>query len=275
MGEADSITPVKAGLLTDWRFDPEKFLIPRSTFETADLAHWLALEVAAEAVERAGGIEQFDRERTAVVVANTLTGEFSRASMLRLRLPFLDEILARAAADAALDSSTSNRIRTSFAKLMRDRFPPPQGDTLSGGLANTIAGRIANYFDLRGGAYTVDGACASSLVALANAADLLSLGHADAVIVGAVDLSLDPFELVGFSRNGVLARDDMRVFDERSSGFWPGEGAGFALLMRESDARRRALPVQARLRGWGIATDGAGGFTRPAGAGQVLGMRRA
>ncbi|AWX93628.1 hypothetical protein DPM13_12510 [Paracoccus mutanolyticus] len=33
---------------------------------------------------------------------------------------------------------------------------------MAGGLANTIAGRIANHFDLHGGAWTVDGAPAAS-----------------------------------------------------------------------------------------------------------------
>ena len=33
--------------------------------------------------------------------------------------------------------------------------PPVGEETLAGGLANTIAGRICNYFDLKGGGYTV------------------------------------------------------------------------------------------------------------------------
>jgi enediyne polyketide synthase len=275
VGEADSITPVKAGLITDWRFDREHFVIPQSLFDGADLAHWLALHVADDAIARIGGAEALDRERAAVVVANTLTGEFSRAMMLRLRLPFLDELLAGAARTTGIDNTHASALRRRFAAALRERFPTPDEETLAGGLANTIAGRIANYFDLRGGAYSVDGACASSLLAIGTANDLLTEGRVDAVVVGAVDLSLDPFELVGFSRNGALARDDMLVFDARSSGFWPGEGAAFSVLMREEDARRKGLAFQVVLRGWGISTDGAGGFTRPAVDGQLLALQRA
>jgi enediyne polyketide synthase len=275
VGEADSITRIKAGLLTDWQFDCARFRIPQSAYAATDLSHWLALEVAAEAVERIGGRDVLDRERTAVVVANTLTGEFSRAAMLRLRAPFLDEILAQAIGAIGLDDEQSRDLRRRFGTTLRERFPAPTEETLAGGLANTIAGRIANYFDFRGGAYSVDAACASSLVAVADAANLLALGQADTVLVGAVDLSLDPFELVGFSRNGALARDDMRVFDRRSSGFWPGEGAAFVLLMREDEAGRRGLPVRAVLRGWGISSDGAGGLTRPTVEGQLRALRRA
>ncbi|MGB9368069.1 MAG: SDR family NAD(P)-dependent oxidoreductase [Xanthobacteraceae bacterium] len=275
VGAAESITQVRAGLLVDWRFDSGRFKIPQTTFETTDLTHWLALEVATEAIERAGGVAELDRARTAVVVANTLAGEFSRASLMRLRAPFLDELLNDAMSEGGLDATCAADVRGRFLARLRERFPDPQEDTLAGGLANTIAGRVANYFDLHGGAYSVDAACASSLVAIANAAELLCSGAAGAVVVGAVDLSLDPFELVGFSRNGALASSDMRVFDARPTGFWPGEGAGFAVLMLADEARRRALPVRATLRGWGISSDGAGGLTRPAVSGQVLALTRA
>lgn len=275
VGEADSITRIRAGLLTNWSFDRGKFRIPEKTFAAADLTHWLALELAAESIGRIGGPDRLDRLRTAVVVANTMAGEFSRAALLRLRLPFLEEVLDQASDAEGLSGDTALRLRHRFVEELRSHFPDPNEDSLAGGLANTIAGRIANHFDLGGGAYSVDGACASSLVALADAANLLVSRQVDAVVVAAVDLSLDPFELVGFSRNGALAADEMRVFDARACGFWPGEGGACAVLMRETDARRRDLPVLARILGWGLSTDGAGGLTRPSSGGQLASYRRA
>jgi enediyne polyketide synthase len=275
VGEADSITHIRAGLLTNWNFDRSRFRIPEKTFAAADLTHWLALELAAESIGGIGGPDRLDRLRTAVVVANTMTGEFSRAALLRLRLPFLEAVLDKASDAEGFPSETATRLRHRFAAGLRSHFPDPNEDSLAGGLANTIAGRIANHFDLRGGAYSVDGACASSLVALADAANLLVSGQVDAVVVAAVDLSLDPFELVGFSRNGALAADEMRVFDARAGGFWPGEGGACAVLMREKDALHRQLPVLARILGWGLSTDGAGGLTRPSSEGQLASYRRA
>jgi enediyne polyketide synthase len=275
IGEADSITRIRAGLLTNWRIDRAGLRIPRKTFEATDLTHWLALELAEETIDAIGGIDRLDRSRTAVVVANTLAGEFSRSSLLRLRSPFLIDVLADAAASEGLTAEATARLRDAFESELRRHFPDPNEDSLAGGLANTIAGRIANYFDLHGGAYSVDAACASSLVALADAANLLVSEQVDAVVVAAVDLSLDPFELVGFSRNGALAAGEMRVFDANASGFWPGEGGACALLMREKDAARRDLPALARIRGWGLSSDGAGGLTRPSLEGQLTAYRRA
>jgi len=226
-------------------------------------------------MEAIGGAGAIDRHQTAVIVANTLTGEFSRAALLRMRQPFLDDILVRACNGMALSPATGLQLRSRFAAELRRHFPDPNEDSLAGGLANTIAGRIANHFDFRGGAYSVDGACASSLVAVADAANLLVSRQVDTVVVTAVDLSLDPFELVGFSRNGALASGEMRVFDARAGGFWPGEGGACILLMREDDAVRKGLKIEARIRGWGISTDGAGGLTRPSHDGQVTACRRA
>jgi enediyne polyketide synthase len=275
VGEADSITPVRAGLLTNWRVDRSALRIPQATFAATDLTHWLALELALEAMETIGGTAVIDRQQTAVIVANTLTGEFSRAALLRMRQPFLDDTLMRACNGMELSPETGLQLRNRFAAELRRHFPDPNEDSLAGGLANTIAGRIANHFDFRGGAYSVDGACASSLVAVADAANLLVSRQVDSVVVTAVDLSLDPFELVGFSRNGALARGEMRVFDARAEGFWPGEGGACILLMREDDAVRKGLKVEARIRGWGMSTDGAGGLTRPSHDGQVTACRRA
>src|SRR5207249_2939362 len=118
-------------------------------------------------------------------------------------------------------------------------------------------------FNLHGCGYTVDGACASSLLAITTACSALEAGDLDVALVGGVDLSLDPFELVGFARLGALASDDMRVYSQESNGFWPGEGCGFVVLMRRGDAEASHRRVYAVIRGWGVSSDGHGGLTRP------------
>ena len=125
------------------------------------------------------------------------------------------------------------------------------------------------------GATLFDGACASSLLAVAHACSSLVAGDLDAAIAGGVDLSLDPFELVGFAKAGALAKDGMRVYDARSAGFLPGEGCGVVVLMRLEDALAQRRRVVAVIRGWGISSDGHGGMTRPEVDGQLLALRRA
>src|SRR5262249_44311354 len=112
-------------------------------------------------------------------------------------------------------------------------------------------------------------------LAITTACAALLTGDLDVALAGGVDVSLDPFELVGFAKVGALAAEEMRVYDARSAGFWPGEGCGFVVLMRHADAVAQARHIYAVIRGWGISSDGSGGITRPEVAGQLLAIQRA
>jgi enediyne polyketide synthase len=274
---ADNILPVMAALLDDYEFDRSRFHISRDAFAATDLSHWLALDVASQALEDAKLQDSpaDQRERTAVYVGNSLTGEFSRANLMRLRWPYVRRVLAAASKQNGSGHEITEDFLATVEALYKAPFPATNEESLAGGLSNTIAGRICNYFDFKGGGYTVDGACASSLLAVATACSALHSGDVDVAIAGGVDLSLDPFELAGFSSLGALAPDKMRVFDAHSSGFWPGEGCGIVVLMRQSDAVEHHRLPYAVIHGWGISSDGQGGITRPEISGQMLALRRA
>jgi enediyne polyketide synthase len=274
--DPDAIYPIEAALLENYAFDRGRHRVPAAAFASADLTHWLALDVAGEALADAGlpgGGER--RKRTTVIVGNTLTGEFSRAGMLRLRWPYVRRRVEAALVAEGFDPARRAAFVDRLEEAYKEPFPPPDEESLAGALSNTIAGRICNHYDLHGGGFTVDGACASSLLAVASGCLRLIAGEADVVLAGGVDLSLDPFELVGFARNGALSRSAMRVFDARSDGFWPGEGCGFVVLMRAADARDGGHQARAEIRGWGMSTDGRGGLTRPTVAGQRAALERA
>ena len=266
---------MQAGLIENYEFDRARFNISGGTYRATDLAHWLALDIADQALTDAGLAEELPRESTAVYVGNTLTGEFSRANTLRLRWPYTRRVMAAALAAEGWERDKLDRFLDSVEQSYKQPFPPVGEDTLAGGLSNTIAGRISNYFDLKGGGYTVDGACASSLLAVTTACSALAAGDIQVALAGGVDLSIDPFELVGFAKSRALAGAEMRVFDARSDGFWPGEGCGFVVLMRHADALARQCRIYAVIRGWGVSSDGSGGISRPEPEGQLLAIRRA
>ena len=273
----DATYATEAAVIEGYEFDRVAFRVVGSTFRAADLAHWLALDVAARALADTGFPDGngLPRETTGVLLGNTLTGEFSRANTLRLRWPYVRRVLDAALAKEKWTPEQRQKFLSDLEAEYKSPFPPVGEETLAGGLSNTIAGRICNQFDLKGGGYTVDGACASSLLATANACAALAAGDLDVAIAGGVDLSLDPFELVGFAKIGALAPDEMRVFDKRSAGFWPGEGCGMVVLMRHNDALAQGRRVYAVIRGWGISSDGSGGITRPESDGQIEALRRA
>src|SRR5215510_3918203 len=274
---SDRTYSTEGAFIEGYEFDRVRFRVPGGTYRATDHAHWLALDVAACALEDAGFPEGqgLPHEATGVFIGNTLTGEFSRANTLRLRWPYVRRVVRKVLEDDGCSPERQSELLDQIETLFKKPFPTVSAETLAGGLSNTIAGRICNHFDLKGGGYTVDGACASSLLAVINACTSLAIGDLEVAIAGGVDLSIDPFELVGFAKTGALAMDAMRVYDTRSAGFWPGEGCGLVVLMRHEDALLRRLRVYAVIRGWGVSSDGSGGITRPEVDGQLIALRRA
>ncbi|MBF0630819.1 MAG: SDR family NAD(P)-dependent oxidoreductase [Magnetococcales bacterium] len=268
----------QAALIKGFAFDRTWFRVSQNSYEVTDLTHWLALTVARESIEdirfRKG--KGPDNEAVRVVVGNSLTGEFSRAHVMRARWPYVRNVMAQHLRHEHphLHEVEQARLLREFEVRYKSPFPVPNEEFLAGGLSNTIAGRICNHFNFKGGGYTVDGACSSSLLAVNDACSALVVGDADMVLAGGVDLSIDPFELVGFSRTAALAPGEMRVYDEQSQGFWPGEGCGFVALMRYPDALEQCAHIHAVIHGWGISSDGRGGLTRPESEGQMLALRR-
>ncbi|MFC4533323.1 type I polyketide synthase [Sphaerisporangium dianthi] len=266
-----------AAVIEGYEFDRIGYKIGGSTYRSTDLTHWLALDMAGQALADAGfpGAEGLPRERTGVVVGNTLTGEFTRANVMRLRWPYVRRTVAAQLKELGWDDDRLATFLADLESTYKSPFPGIDEDTLAGGLANTIAGRICNYFDLNGGGYIVDGACSSSLLSVTTACKALEDGDIDVAIAGGVDLSIDPFEIVGFAKTGALAKSEFRLYDRHSNGFWPGEGCGMIVLMREDEAVKARRRIYATVAGYGISSDGKGGMTRPEVSGYKLALKRA
>lgn len=136
------------------------------------------------------------------------------------------------------------------------------------------AARVARALGLTGPAFTVDAACATSVVSVHLACRSLLAGECDAAIAGGVELLLTETPYLLFSQAGVLSRTGAcRPFGAEADGFVPGEGGGAVLLKTLSAARRDGDPILAVLRGGAVNNDGGslGSYTpNPAGQRAVL-----
>ena len=168
---------------------------------------------------------------------------------------FLLTALAEAVADAGLTSqlSPSSESQPEVGCVLGTNF----GGSMSWEtyLASLIAGKpspaafadfafhrpidtVAASFAVGGPSAQLSMACASGTAAIAHAADLIRIGHAEIVLVAGYD-SLAPSHLSGLSLLHTISDDDLYPFSANRSGTVFGEGAGALVLESAAHARRR------------------------------------
>ncbi|MCX4246643.1 type I polyketide synthase [Paraliomyxa miuraensis] len=222
--------PRWAGLLTEPidRFDPAFFGISPREAVTMDPQQRLLLEVLWEALEDAGvPPPTLDKSRTGVFIGASV-------------VDYADTIAHEPAAD-------------------KDAY------SVTGTMLSIAAGRLSYTLGLQGPCMAVDTACSSSLVAAHLACQSLRRGETDLALVGGVNLLLSSETMEGLARTQALSPDGRcRAFDAAANGFVRGEGCGFVVLARCSDARRAGHRIWAQIRGSAVNQDGRStGLTAP------------
>ncbi|MER5542568.1 beta-ketoacyl synthase N-terminal-like domain-containing protein [Streptomyces sp. NPDC002589] len=234
----------------------------------------IALDVAAAALTDAGGAERLPaRDRIGVALGR---GGYLTPGLVRLdqRVRTAGQ-LTRTLGELLPDLSAAQlaRIRAAFS----ERLGPDSPESAIGLVPNLAASRIANRLDLRGPAYTVDAACASSLVAVDQAVTELTTGRCDLMLAGGVHHCHDITLWSVFAQLRALSPTErIRPFHRDADGILIGEGTGVVVLKRLTDAERDGDRVYAVIRGTGVASDGrTAGLAAPDPDGQTRAVRQA
>ncbi|MFJ6081364.1 type I polyketide synthase [Streptomyces sp. NPDC092369] len=234
----------------------------------------IALKVAAQAVADAGGEDRLpDRDRVGIILGR---GGYLTPGLVRLdqRVRTAGQ-LVRTLGELLPDLTPGQlaRVRTAFT----ERLGPDSPESAIGLVPNLAASRVANRLDLRGPAYTVDAACASSLVAVDQAVTELDSGRCDLMLAGGVHHCHDITLWSVFSQLRALSPSQrIRPFHRGADGILIGEGTGVVVLKRLADAERDGDRIYAVIRGTGVASDGrAASLFNPDSAGQTHAVRQA
>jgi len=255
-------------------FEPLKFgMMPASVGEI-EPDQLIALEVAAAAIADAGGGARMpDADRIGVILGRggSLSPAVSRYNQ-RIRMStqvigVLRELLPELAEDQL------DKVRERFDERLGGHSP----EGTIGLVPNLTASRVANRLNLRGPAYTVDAACASSLLAVDQGIAELAAGRLDAVLAGGVHHVHDITFWSVFSQLRALSeRGSIRPFDASADGLLIGEGTGMVVLKRLADAERDGDRIYAVIRGTGTSSDGrSASMFNPDSGGQALAIHRA
>jgi phosphopantetheine--protein transferase-like protein len=252
-------------------FDPTRFGIMPAAVDGTEPDQLLALRAAAEAIADAGGDDGLpDRSRVGVIIG--------RGGYLTPGVARLDQRVHTAHQLTTVLRDLVPSLGEDRLDAVREAFQKTLGPEESIGLVpNFAASRVANRFDLRGPAYTVDAACASSLLAVDHAVRDLTSGRCDAVLAGGVHHCHHTTLWSVFTQLRALSpTEKIKPFDRHADGTLLSEGTGVVLLKRLSDALAAGDRVYAVIRGVGVASDGrATSMMNPLSDGQVTAVEQA
>ncbi|HEY4692279.1 MAG TPA: beta-ketoacyl synthase N-terminal-like domain-containing protein, partial [Bellilinea sp.] len=267
------------GWVRNYNFEPLKWgiPIPPSVLAVMDEGQKWGIAAARQALQDYGYPNKpLDTSRVAVILGNALAGENHYWTSLRIRLPEFLDTLAGVDAFRSLPADVRAAMVSGMQHDFGIKIAGITEDTMPGELANVIAGRIANVFNLGGPNFVTDAACASSLAALQAAVDGLTNHQFDAVLTGGVDRNMGVEGFVKFCKIGALSPDGTRPFADGANGFVMGEGSAIFLLKRLVDAEKDGDKIYAVVRGIGGSSDGKGkGITAPNPIGQQRAIERA
>ena len=127
-------------------------------------------------------------------------------------------------------------------------------------LTNMAAGQVSIKHRLQGPVHSAASACAAGLHGVGDAFNFIRYGHADGMLAGGSESSVDALSIAGFARMKALTVSTdpsaaSRPFDLQRNGFVIGEGSCVLVLEDLEFAARRGAPIIAEVVGYGLSGD--------------------
>ena len=215
-------------------------------------------------------VENYISKYSAYIEDLTLPGERPKNSRMRILLDRLLENMFPVPADSFLITATTKAGIDNLEQLCRGN-PADTKDIL----LSTIVDIVSQKLKLTPKAININAACASSTIAVARGAAMISSGRANSVLVCCID-TITEFIFSGFSSLKALSPFPCRPFDRSRNGLTPGEGAAAILLTSQDRAKKNNLFPLGKILGWGVAND-ATHITAPAqdACGLIMAIRQA
>jgi malonyl CoA-acyl carrier protein transacylase len=234
--------------------------VPPQDFRTMTDSTKLTMWLARRAVEQSGILDSdIPRERIAVLISQN-SGEAAAT---------LQDVIIRGALGNIVSAVkrvvqlTPENERAVEEEIKAGRIAIDD-TTLLGRLNCSAAGFICNKYGFNGPSFSVSAACATALVALYSAYQMIRNGIIDAAVVGGAEEYLTPMHFLEFSALGALAgltgvnrpaSETSRPFDADRDGMVLGEGGGVIVIERESVARKRGAAAHAYITSMGASNN--------------------
>ncbi|MCA1961422.1 MAG: SDR family NAD(P)-dependent oxidoreductase [Desulfomonile sp.] len=229
-------------------------------FRTMTASTKITMLLAKQALERSGILDSdVPRERIGVIISQNSGEAAATLSDVIIRGSAKDIVAAvKRVVSLTPEAEASIEEEVTAGKLHID------DTTLLGRLNCSAGGFICNKHGFMGPSFSVSAACATALVALYSAYQMIRNGIIDAAVIGGAEEYLTPIHFLEFSALGALAGLSgverppyarSRPFDADRDGMVLGEGGGVIVIERESIARRRGAPIHGYITAMGASNN--------------------
>jgi nodulation protein E len=182
--------------------------------------------------------------------------------------------LADAAVLYGAASGGNTTTEQGYGRLFLKGQPGVHPLTIPRMMSSAAVSQISMLYGVRGMAFAIASACASSAHAIGEAMHLVRAGRAKIVIAGGADASLTYGSWSAWKAVRAMAPDACRPFSAGRSGMVLGEGAATLVVEDLDHAHARGATIHAELIGAGASSD-AFDLTQPDGDGAVRAMAQA
>ncbi len=123
-------------------------------------------------------------------------------------------------------------------------------------MGNAAAAAVSMRHGLQGHSYAVSSACAAGNNGIGDAARIIQVGDADAMVTGGAEACITGVATSAFAAMEATSPTGIsRPFDARRDGFVMGEGAGVLVLEEKEAAEKRGATILGEVIGYGVTAD--------------------
>ncbi len=175
----------------------------------------------------------------------------------------------------------STRAIVEAADIARSKGPKRVGPyAVPKSMCSTASATLSTWFKIKGVAYSISSACATSNHCIGAAAEQILMGKQDVMFAGGCEdldwtlsVLFDAMGAMSSAYNATPARAS-RAYDKNRDGFVISAGAGVLVLEDYERAKARGARIYGEIAGYGATSDGAD-MVAPSGEGAARCMRQA
>lgn len=246
----------RGGFLEIPMIDPMKYGFLPIAAKGMEPEQLFMLKLAYEALEDAGVFQKnISLEDGSIIIGK---GNFGNLSSMR-NMDIVNTSVQVAEVVKACIPNISHEDLEKIRKAYQAAKGTIKPDNAIALMPNLIASLVSNKLNMHGPAYTVDGACASSAIAINHASELLINGQCDIALAAGVHTAQSAMFQASFNMLGAISyKGVISPFSEDADGMLPSEGGGVLVLKTLKKALEDDDRIYAVIKASAVFSDGSG-----------------